>query len=111
MEYTARNLQAFALNYDIKPLPYIIFTGEVAFDPWPITEFRLDFDKALRNIGPGPWSGKLKDFKFIDFKQYNTLQRVIIAQIVGITDQELKFKDVSKLRAKAYKLMAEFLND
>ncbi len=80
-------------------------------DPWSIAEFKADFDMALQNIGKGKWAGELEEFKY--YRKYGRLQRIIIADILGIEDDELErlgFWSIPRLRGYSYYLMKCFLN-
>lgn len=81
-------------------------------DPWSVAEYRADFDRALNSIGKGIWTGNIaNDFRV--YKYYGNLQRVVIADIMGITDDELSklgFYQIGQLRGRAYRWMANYLN-
>ena len=80
-------------------------------DPWSVAEYRADFDRALNGIGRGHWDGTIHEFKF--YRHFGRLQQIIIADIVGITDNELTglgFYQIPQLRGRAYKWMANYLN-
>jgi hypothetical protein len=79
-------------------------------NPWEIAECKADFDKALSAIGRGKWQGIASE-KLSNYKGFGRLQRIVIADIVGIDDYELKgFYDIPRLRGYAYSQMARFLN-
>lgn len=79
---------------------------------------KVDFDRALNNLGYGEWSGTYlgesgQDYKFKTYRGFSKGQRIIIADILGIDNWELEmmgFYDIEKYRAFIYGLMAKFLN-
>lgn len=108
--YSKRMLRNIALNYanlyDGLPIP----SGQI-MDEWALTEYLVDFDRALREIGRGDWDGHLVEFK--EYHSFGKLQRIVIADIMGITDEELfrlHFVNLPQLRGSAYYLMAINLN-
>lgn len=99
-----------ALNYEITNL-------------YSIAEFKADFDLSLDAIGRGDWlealrteDGKeveIEGLEFKDFRGFGRLQRLVIADILGVSDNELEaggFRDVGRLRGYAYSQMARYLN-
>ena len=79
---------------------------------YELIDFKVDFDKALDSIGRADWD-TLTSIDFYDYKYYGRLQKVVIADILGITDYELEargFYDIPRLRGMAYSRMAENLN-
>ena len=108
--YSTSTLQAIARNYqyiyDGLPL------GGLITDPWSIAEFKGDFDTALRRIGRGHWVG-LESVNFKYYRPFGRLQRIIIADIIGIRTYELMmmgFSNIPQLRGFAYYLMKLYLN-
>ncbi len=79
-----------------------------------VIEKKADFDNALNSLGKGHWTGWLEDIQpFRYYRGFSRLQRVIIADILGMTDYELRwmgFNAVGYLRARAYYRMQKFLN-
>jgi len=67
-----------------------------------------DFDRALNSLGKEKWYGEVNTFE--GYKLFTKEQQAVIAQMLGITDEELEFKDIRNLRIKAYKKMTSFLN-
>jgi len=111
--YSARTLKVTARFYDkiYQGLP-LSFTFEVT-DPLQIAEYRADFDRALDAIGRGCWDGQIDDKDFWDFKFFGKLQRIVIADIYGIADEELEgrgFYRIPQMRGRAYRRMVECLN-
>ena len=83
----------------------------VIYNPWAIAEYKGDFDRALRGIGRGKWTGEIREFKY--YRNFGKLQRVIIAYILGVSDNNLlsmRFRNISQLRGYAYYLMKLYLN-
>lgn len=77
-----------------------------------IAEYKADFDLSLAAIGKGDWRG-LENTDFRAYRYYGRMQQVVIADILGITDNELSglgFYQVPQLRGRAYKWMANCLN-
>ena len=77
-------------------------------DPQALVEYKVDFDRALNNIGRGIWTGKEDDFR-----QYGRLQGVVIADIYEIEDAELEvngYYDIPRLKGLAYSFMTRVLN-
>ena len=78
-----------------------------------IAEYKADFDRSLNAIGKGNWTGEIDNKEFIDFRHFGNLQRMVIADIYGITDGELEalgFYQIPQLKGRAYKWMANKLN-
>lgn len=93
--------------YDGLPLSHSEITN-----PFAIAEFRADFYLALNSIGRGKWDGVISG-KFRTYRHLGKLQRIIIADVMGLNDWELEglgFFDVARLRGYAYYLMCIFLN-
>ena len=81
-------------------------------DLFSIAEYKADFDLALSAIGKGDWRG-LEDSDFRAYKYFGFGQQVVIADILGIRDNELAmlgFYQIRQLRGRAYRWMANFLN-
>lgn len=77
-----------------------------------IAEYKADFDISLSAIGKGHWSG-IVDSDFRAYRYFGRMQQVVIADILGITDNELGglgFYRIPRLRGLAYRWMANFLN-
>jgi len=73
---------------------------------------KADYDIALCSIGKGLWWG-LNDIDFRAYDNHGKLQRVVIASILGVTDEELKelgFPTIPQLRGRAYSWMCKILN-
>jgi hypothetical protein len=88
-----------------------IAEGYIGYDY--ISDEKFDFDKALNSIGKGHWQG-IDSIDFSDYKHFGRLQRVVIADILGIEDEELeklKFTRVQNLKAIAYRRMLDILCD
>lgn len=82
-------------------------------DVFSIAEYKADFDMSLSSIGRGEWRG-LSSSSFRDYRYFGRLQRLIIADILHIEDNELRafgFTDIPKLRGMAYYRMMRNLND
>ena len=108
--YSKRLLKTIAENYCsiYEGLP--LSSGEEVTNPWLIAEYKADFERALQSIGRGKWDGNLTEFKH--YRNYGRLQRIIIADILGIGDNELiEFSQIPRLRGYAYYLMTKCLND
>ena len=78
-----------------------------------IVEYKVDFDMALDAIGRGHWDGKIEGKGFGYFKWFSRTQQVVIADIYGISNWELRrmgFYSVGDLRWRAYNAMVRHLN-
>ena len=83
------------------------------YNLWSLAEYRADFDNALRAIGRGKWGGLPDNARFRDFNKYGRLQRIVIADIMGVNDYELEqagFERIPQSRGYAYYLMKMQLN-
>ena len=98
--YSVRVLKAIASNY-AQIYEGISFNGHTVVNPWSLAEYKADFDIALSAIGKGRWGGIKSKGNF------GRLQKVIIADILGIKDYVNR---VSQMRGYAYHLMADRLN-
>lgn len=108
--YSKRLLKIIAENYCniYEGLP--LSSGVEVTNPWAIAEYKADFERALQSIGRGKWDGEVTEFKH--YRNYGKLQRIVIADILGIRDIELEgFYSVPRLRGYAYYLMCLFLNN
>jgi len=79
---------------------------------YTVALLKADFDRVLTSIGKGNWQG-CTSHKFKDYKGFGKLQRIVIADILGIHDGELQgmgFYQLPQLRGRAYKRMVEVLN-
>ena len=109
--YTKGLLKKIASSYDNIYGGLPLLRGEIT-DPFAIAEFRADFDLALNSIGRGKWNG-VTSGNFKDYRHLGRLQRIIIADVMGINDWKLEglgFFDSARLRGYAYSLMAKYLN-
>jgi len=81
------------------------------YEIWDIISYKIDFDRALSAIGREPWHGLISE-EFKNYRHYGRLQRLVIADILQVTDGELaqSFRDIPKLKGIAYRRMADFLN-
>ena len=87
--------------------------GNDITDPFLIVEYKADFDRALSELGRDNWDGKCPT-NFNHYKHFGRLQRVIIAQMLGLTDSYLEgqgFDNIPKLLGLAYFRMLENLNE
>ena len=78
-----------------------------------IVEYKADFDTALNAIGRGHWDGSTEGKEFKDFKYFGRLQQIVIADVLGITVEELArrgFYKIPQLKGTAYRWMANHLN-
>ena len=110
--YTIGILKAIADWYKVIASVLMIGNYQIV-NRYAIALFKADFDTALSSIGKGKWEGVTGE-KFTNYKRYGRMQRIIIAQILGIADHELEgfgFYDIPKLRGLAYFRMLENLND
>ncbi len=91
---------------------YIEIDYDLRFSRWgELAEVKADFDQALDGIGQGEWGGALLKFKA--YRNFGDYQRIIIADILGVTDSELarlRFDNIIGLRKTAYRMMCQFLN-
>ncbi len=76
-----------------------------------ISEYLCDFELGLSRL-----AGKEFVFKGLEFKAYKNYPiyvRVIVADIIGVTEEELirqRFYDILNLRERAYSKLKECLN-
>jgi len=80
----------------------------------PVLDYKVDFDRALDDIGKGKWEGDIEGKEYRDYRHFGRLQRIVIADIYWIDDYELEregFYRVPNLRSIAYGRMAHYLND
>ena len=111
--YSSRVLKTIAECYQLLYDDGLSFRpGSTLTDPQAIAEYRADFDVALDHIGVGDWYGVFSpDFKH--YRNYGRFQRIVIADILGITDEELTrlhYENIPRLRGYAYHLMVKYLN-
>ncbi len=111
--YSSGVLKAIAANYATiyEGLPVSWRRDE--YNLWSLAEFKADFDIALKAIGKGHWTGNISSSKFRDFLRFGRCQQVVIADIFGITDDELLklgLYNLPQLRGYAYYLMKTCLN-
>ncbi len=110
--YNKRLLKTIAENYCTIYDGLPVFLGTEIMNPFSLAEYRADFDIALKGIGRGHWTGQLMDYKY--YHNYGKLQRIVIADILGISDSELErlgFWGISQLRGFAYYSMTRVLNN
>ncbi len=108
--YSVKILKAIAGSYSILYDGLSFRETSEIVNPISLAEYKADFDTALRGIGRGKWEGDIKG-DFGDYKGFGKLQRVIIANILGIPDKGLTgFYDIPKLRSIGYHLMKAYLN-
>ena len=104
--YSSTKLRRFAAGYS--GIDY-----DMRFERWgELAEVKADFDNALDGIGQGKWLGHLNP-PFKTYRNYGDYQRIVIADVLGITDRELtrlRFDDIIGLRKTAYRMMCQFLN-
>jgi len=110
--YSVRTLKVIAANYNTiyEGLP-LSLSFEVV-NPFNLAEYKVDFDQALSAIGRGKWEGITSD-KISGYKGFGRLQKLIIAEVLGVLDEELRglgFENPARLRGYAYYLMAKYLN-
>ena len=111
--YSVKILRVIAENYTSIYDGLELRPGHLITNPWALAEFRADFDVALQSIGKGKWTGNIDGRKFKDYHYYGRLQRIVIADIFGVTDSELEglgFYSIPRLRGYAYYLMVCSLN-
>ena len=110
--YSRHILKTVAENYTQLYDGLSFKEGHITTDPWSLAEYKADFDMALRGIGRGNWVGEIiEEFKY--YRNFGRLQRIIIADILGVGDSELvrvHFWDIPRLRGYAYYLMCKSLN-
>ena len=111
--YSIKVLKTIAENYTSLYEGLEFRSGHLIVNPWSLAEFKADFDVALLSIGKGRWTGNITRHKFKDYHYSGRLQRIIIADIFGISDYELEglgFYSIPRLRGYAYYLMVCSLN-
>ncbi len=110
--YSVGVLKAIASWYDI--LSEVLMIGDYQItDQFALALYKADFDMALQAIGKENWRG-LTSSIFQDYSHFGRLQRIVIADILGIADYELQglgFYDIPQLRGMAYYRMVEYLNE
>jgi hypothetical protein len=103
--YSPSKLKKFASGYTL--IDY-----DLRFNRWgELAEIKADFDCALDGIGRGRWTGAIRKFK--SYRNFGDYQRIVIADVLGISDGELtrlRFDDIIGLRKMAYRMMCQFLN-
>ena len=114
--YTKRILQAIAENYTDIYMSIYYSGGEIheGIVVNPLIDYKIDFDMALNSIGAGHWVGDVEKTKFENYRYFGKLQRVVIADIYGITNWELErlgFYRIPNLKSIAYGRMVRCLND
>ncbi len=109
--YSKKLLRTIAENYTsiYDGLPRL---NSTIVNLWELAEYKADFDMALAIIGRGKWVGDIEG-KFKAYRNFDRIQRVVIADILGVSDDELEglgFWDVLKMKSYAYYRMLVFLN-
>ena len=111
--YSSHVLKTIAECYQVLYVDGLTFRPEHTMtNPLGLAEFRADFDTALSGIGRTQWRG-VSSPEFKHYRNYGRYQRIVIADILGITDEELvrlRYQDIPRLRGIAYYLMAKWLN-
>ncbi len=110
--YTPSILKSIAGSYSSIYEVGIEISFHSIYNLYAIAEYKADFDMALSAIGKGSWTG-LESPNFNYYKYCGRLQRIVIADILGIGDYELEawgFYQIPQLRGRAYSRMAENLN-
>lgn len=109
--YSIKGLRAIASGYRNIYEGLSFREGALITNPWLLVEFKVDFDRALGEIGKGDWDGKIMEFKY--YRNFGKFQRIVIADILEIDDGELTrlgFYDINRLKGYSYYLMANYLN-
>jgi len=107
--YTIRNLKGIAYNYER------LYTDAPNGALFETALMKADFDRALRSIGRGNWTGEVR--RFGTYKYYSRGQQVVIADIIfgkeSATSELARygFYHIPQLRHKAYKKMLSVVND
>jgi len=111
--YSSKTLRSIASGYhDIYNGLSLGFSEDIT-DSSSLIEFKVDFDSALNSIGKGYWDGRYEGHTVKELRYFGKLQRVIIADVTGITDIELikdRLSHIPSLKGYAYYLMALYLN-
>lgn len=105
--YKKGTLKAIAEGYEC------LYSDAPLAELFSVAEYKADFDRALSSIGRGKWEG-LVSSDFGNYRHFGKQQRVIIADILGITDYKLKglgFYEIPQLRGQAYSRMMDSLNN
>ncbi len=112
-KYTSKVLRTIAENYESLYSDGLSFReSNPVTDPLSIAEYRIDFDAGLNGIGGGVWHG-LNGTEFKDYRKYDRLQLVVIADIMDIEDKVLEslgLYEIHKLKGYAYREMCRVLN-
>jgi len=118
--YSPKILEDIALNYRL-----IYYDGlpEKALTMMPLIEAKCDLDIALDKLGHGNWlkvAERMRRYNlvleemYIDLWQYGNMQKVVIAEMTLIEDDELERRyhilEPEALRGRAFERMAEILN-
>lgn len=104
--YSKGILKAIARNYER------LYADGESHQLLSIAESKADFDRALDLIGKGHWMGLVGNH-FGDYRPFGRRQRIIIADILDISDYKLQawgFPDPRTLRSRAYRDMLDVLN-
>ena len=112
--YTKGLLMAIARNYSMMSEGLELRASQLITNPWSLAEYKADFDMALQSIGRGRWTGAISSHEFRDYRSFGRLQRLIIAEILGINDYELErlgFHKIRQIRSYGYYLMCRHLNE
>ena len=111
--YSAGNLKGIAEHYES------LYTNASLAVLYYVAESKADFDRALDNIGRGNWRG-LENSNFGAYKYFGKQQQMIIAVILGITDNKGRgdyilerygFYEIPQLRGNAYHNLGVFINE
>jgi hypothetical protein len=109
--YSSKVLRCIAENYSSLYEDGLCFSDRV-IDSFELAEFVADFDFALSSLGQN-WDG-INGHEFKDFRSYSRFQRIVIADILGIPDNELiekyHFINPERLRGISYSRMRKYLN-
>ena len=110
--YSPGTLKAISASYHNLYAIGLDIRTTLITNPLTVILFKADFDLALSAIGRGDWCG-LGDTRFLAYRRFSKAQQVVIGDILGVRDNELKmlgFYQIPQLRGKAYHWMADFLN-
>ena len=74
--YSTKMLKVIAESYATIYDGFSPREGRLIMNPQAITEYKADFDIALKNIGKGIWTGNIDGRSFKDFRHYGRLQQI-----------------------------------
>jgi len=106
-KYSIKTLKAIAAQYASIYTGLMLDDDIVVMDMNSLAEYKADFDIALQSLSQKfKWTGDIENCSFKNFRYYDKYQRVVIADIFGVTLKD----DIPKLHKYAYTKMCNYLN-